>query len=176
MKTFKSVYFYFTLLLLNFYLISSPVNAEVEKCDSLNKALLEHGNRFFHFHESRDDIGIFYDFKWNDTNKEIEIKRNDEKYPIVRFSLFDKKNIFPGTVIKFFNETDLSKITDTEIKKLHRSSGTINLRLKNGKIISLNSKPYKLNDFKLTDFILNSIHNIDTAKGILEVLKPLLAR
>ena len=52
---------------------------------------------------------------------------------------------------------------------MHRSSGTINLRLKNGKIISLNSKPYKLNDFKLTDFILNSIHNIDTAKGILEV-------
>ena len=63
----------------------------------------------------------------------------------------------------------VSKINDYEIKKLHRSSGKIDLQLGNEKIISLNSKPYKLNDFKLTDFIINSVHNINTAKGILEI-------
>jgi hypothetical protein len=39
----------------------------------------------------------------------------------------------------------------------------------NDKIINLNSKPYKLNDFKLSDFILKSVHSIDTVNGILEI-------
>ena len=146
----------------------TPLIAQIEECDNLNKALLNHASKNFHFHESRNDVGIFYDFEWND--KAVKLKRNDDNYPVVRFSLFDKKNILPGTIIKSFNGVDLSKIKDDdELKKLHRSSGKIDLQLGNDKIIKLNSKFYKLNDFKLTDFILNSIHSIDTAKGILEV-------
>ena len=166
MKSIKSFCLYLCLLLVTFTFSLTPLFAQVEECDQLNKALIEHGNPYWHFHEDRNDVGIFYDFEWKD--EEIKIKR-DDNYPVVRFSLFDKKNILPGTVIKTFNGIDLSKINDDEINKLHRSSGKIDLQLSNGKIINLSAKPYKLNDFKLTDFILNSIHNIDTAKGILEV-------
>ena len=176
MRSIKSTLFCLFFLFVTFCFNLTPLLAQakgttkvqvVEECDALNKALIKYGTPNFHFHENRNDIGIFYDFEWKD--KIIKVRRNDDNYPIVRFSLFDKENILPGTIIKTFNGVDLSIIDDDKIKKLHRSSGTINLQLGNNKIINLNAKPYKLNDFKLTDFILNSVHNIDTAKGILEI-------
>ena len=169
MRSVKSVYLYLFFLFATFSFSLTPLFAQIEECDNLNKALIKYGVPKFSYHENRDDIGIFYGFEWDSKNKIITVKRNNDDYPIVRFSLFDKENILPGTIIKTFNGTDLSKINDYEIKKLHRSSGKIDLQLGNEKIISLNSKPYKLNDFKLTDFIINSVHNIDTAKGILEI-------
>jgi len=169
MKLVKSVSLYLFLAFVTFGFNLTPLPAQIEECDNLNKALFDYGVPKFNYHENRNDIGVFYDFKWDSKNKIIIVKRNHDDYPVVRFSLFDKENILPGTIIKTFNGTDLSKINDYEIKKLHRSSGKIDLQLGNEKIISLNSKPYKLNDFKLTDFIINSVHNIDTAKGILEI-------
>ena len=41
--------------------------------------------------------------------------------------------------------------------------------IKNGKKITVESKPYKLNDFKLVNFQLNSIQNIDSKKGAIEI-------
>ena len=43
------------------------------------------------------------------------------------------------------------------------------MELKNGKKITVEAKPYKLNDFKLVNFQLNSIQNIDSKKGIIEI-------
>jgi len=169
METIKSVCLYLFLLLVAFAVNLKPLNAQVLECNDLNEALIKYGSAKFNYHENRNDVGIFYDFEWDSINKVIIIKRNNEDYPVVKFSLFDKKNILPGTIIKTFNGVNLSKINDYEIKKIHKSSGVIDLQIGNGKIIKLNSKPYKLNDFKLTDLILNSIHNIDTAKGILEI-------
>jgi len=169
MRFIKLVCLYLFLLFVTFGFSLTPLSAQIEECDNLNKALIEYGVPKFNYHENRNDIGVFYDFEWDSKNKVVEVKRNDDDYPIVRFSLFDKENILPGTIIKTFNGVDLSKINDYEIKKLHKSSGKIDLQLGNDKIISLNSKLYKLNDFKLTDFILNSIHNINTAQGILEI-------
>ena len=102
--------------------------------------------------------------------KRCIIKRNNDGYPIVRFSLFEKEKIVAGkTIIKSFNDIDLSKLDDDQIRELHRSSGKVNLELYNGQNLSLISKPYKLNDFKLSHFDIKSIHNIDTTKGILEL-------
>ena len=169
MRSIKSVCLYLFLLFITFGFSLTPLSAQVEECDKLNRALIKYGVPKFNYNENRNDIGVFYDFEWNSTNKVVQVKRSDDDYPIVRFSLFDKENILPGTIIKTFNGTDLSKINDYEIKRLNRSSSKIDLQLGNDKIITLNSKPYKLNDFKLSDFILKSVHSIDTVNGILEI-------
>ena len=140
MRSIKSVCFYFFFLFVAFGFSLTPLSAQIKECDHLNKALIDYGVPKFNYHENRNDIGVFYDFKWDSKNKIVIVKRNDDNYPIVRFSLFDKENILPGTIIKTFNGTDLSKVNnDDEIKRLHKSSGKIDLQLGNNKIISLNT-------------------------------------
>ena len=168
MKLIKPVWF-FLLLLISFNTYLTYAFAEKEECNQVNKHLLiASSEENFYYQESRNDIGIFYDFAWDGTNK-IIIKRNDKNYPIVRFSLFDKKNIKPGSVIKTYNNINLSKISDREIEELHKNTTTANLELKSGIKVIINPKPYKKNEFKLFHFEIKSIHNIDTAKGILEI-------
>ena len=168
MKLMKPISLCFLLFLLVFGFNVTALNAQIKECDDLNKALIKHGKKDFNFHENRNDVGIFYDFTWDGKKEIVKIKRTDDNYPVVRFSLFNKL-ILPGTIIKSFNGMDLSKINDDEIKRIHRSSGIVDLQLYNNEIIKLNSRPYKLNNIKLNDFIIKSVHNIDTAKGILEI-------
>ena len=53
-------------------------------------------------------------------DKKIIIKRNQDNFPIIRYSLFDNKNFTPNkTSIKKINNLDLSKLNDTELKNLH---------------------------------------------------------
>ena len=119
MRSVKSVYLCLFFLFATFSFGLTPLFAQIEECDNLNKALIKYGVAKFNYHENRNDIGVFYDFKWDSKNKIIIVKRNNDDYPIVRFSLFDKKNILPGTIIKTFNGVDLSGINDYEIKRLH---------------------------------------------------------
>jgi hypothetical protein len=70
--------------------------------------------------ENRKDIGVFYDFTFDYQKKIIKIKRNENNYPIVRFSLFNKKNLKPGNVVTNYNDIDLSKLKDNEIIELHK--------------------------------------------------------
>ena len=122
------------------------------------------------YNEVRNDIGVFYDFTWDNQNKKIIIKRDSDNYPIVRFSLFEKNLIIPGkTIIKSFNNEDLSKLSDDKLNEIHKIKGNNKLTLKNGEIVIISSAPYYLNDFKLSNFDLKSINNINTNKGILEV-------
>jgi|TARA_Y100000294_G_scaffold114341_1_gene106020 hypothetical protein len=124
----------------------------------------------FEYLEERYDSGIFFDFTWDKNNKKIITKRNNNNYPIVKFSFFENEKIKPGkTAIKFFNSFDLSKLNDEQLEKLLKKSGKINLELVNGEKIQIISKFYKLNDFKLSDFEIISIQNIDSIKGILEM-------
>ena len=168
MKLIKS-FLFFLLLLISFNTYLTYAFAEKEECNQVNKLLIKDKDteEIFNYQESRNDIGVFYDFAWDD--KKIIIKRNDDGYPIVRFSLFDKKNIEPGSVIKTYNNIDLSKISDEKIEELHKNTTTVNLELNSGKKVIINPKPYKKNEFKLSHFKIKSVHNIDTAKGILEI-------
>jgi len=168
MKLIKS-FLFFLLLLISFNTYLTYAFAEKEECNQVNKYLIKDTEEIFNYQESRNDIGVFYDFAWD--GKKIIIKRNDDDYPIVRFSLFDKKNIEPGSVIKTYNNMDLSEKNDSEIEELHKNTTTVNLELNSGKKVILNPKPYKKNEFKLSHFKIKSIHNIDTAKGILEIYK-----
>ena len=121
------------------------------------------------YNETRNDSGIHFDYAWNKKDKKIIIKRNQDNFPIIRYSLFDNKNFIPNkTSIKKINNLDLSKLNDAELNKLTYLSGENKYELDNSKTLKILSKPYKFNNFKLSDFEIISIQNIDTTKGILE--------
>ena len=171
-----------SLILPIFFSILCQVNVNADECDegSWNQILLD--NKDYHYEtpflKERNDIGIFFDFEWNSKLKKIIIKRDKDNYPITRFSLFNKKDIRNGSVIKYFNnedpninnlDLDLSKLNDYEIKKKFSEKNISLIELGNGKRIILEPYKYKLNDFKLTNFELNSIQSIDSTKGAIEV-------
>jgi len=162
----------FSLIVLNFYSSSSIAN----ECEGSpwSKTILENKDKHheFPFLEERNDVGIFFDFKWDKDLKKIIIRRDKDKYPIVRFSLFNKLDIEQGSIIKSVEGNDLSKLSDDKLNAIFLQNlnfGSLKLELKNGKKITVEAKPYKLNDFKLVNFQLNSIQNIDSKKGIIEI-------
>ena len=161
----------FSLILLNFYSSNSIAN-ECEGSPWSKTILDKHAQQEFPFLEERNDTGIFLDFKWDEDLKKIIVRRDKNKYPIVRFSLFNKLDIEQGSIIKSVEGNDLSKLSDDKIKSIFLQNlnfGSLKLELKNGKKITVEAKPYKLNDFKLVNFQLNSIQNIDSKKGIIEI-------
>ena len=164
----KNVVFLITAL----FLITSKSFAEEKKCGSelINHLYENIPNKYTHFNENRNDAGVLFDFKWDKEQKKIILNRNKENYPIVGFSFFDNENLISSkTVIKKINSDDLSSLNDQELKKLTYLTGNINFELINGKTITIPSRKYKLNNFKLSTFEILSIQNIDTTKGILEM-------
>ena len=161
------------LFLLNiFFLIIffNSLKADDRICgNKLTNYLYDYHDDSFEYLEKRNDSGIFFDFAWDKNNKEIIIKR-DNGYPVVKFSFFEREKIKPGkTSIKSINSTDLSKLNDEQLEKITRNSGKINIELVSGEKFQIISKFYQLNDFKLADFEIISIQNIDSAKGIMEM-------
>ena len=131
--------------------------------------IINNDQRNFEYNELRNDPGIHFSYGWSKDNK-IIIKRDDNNFPIVKFSLFDNKNFIPNkTAIKKIDNKDLSKISDKKLINLTYLKGKINFELENGKIITIKSRPYKFNNFNLSNFEILSIQNIDTSKGILEM-------
>ena len=162
----------FSLIVLNFYSSNSIAN----ECEGSpwSKTILDNKDNHYEFPflEERNDVGIFFDFKWDEDLKKIIVRRDKNKYPIVRFSLFNKLDIEQGSIIKSVEGNDLSTLSDDKLKAIFLQNlnfGTLKLELKNGKKITVEAKPYKLNDFKLVNFQLNSIQNIDSKKGIIEI-------
>ena len=156
------------ILFLNNFASSSETNLKCD--DSFIDNIYKYDDNNFEYLEDREDAGIFYDFDWDNDNKKIIIKRNKDHYPIVKFSLFETEKVEAGkTSIKKINSVDLSKLTDDEIDKLSYLNGLVKFELYNGENLEIISKPYKLNNFKLSNFQISSIHNIDTSKGILEM-------
>ena len=162
----------FSLIVLNFYSSNSIAN----ECEGSpwSKTILDNKDNHYEFPflEERNDAGIFFDFKWDKDLKKIIVRRDKDKYPIVRFSLFNKLDIEQGSIIKSVEGNDLSTLSDDKLKAIFLQNlnfGTLKLELKNGKKITVEAKPYKLNDFKLVNFQLNSIQNIDSKKGIIEI-------
>ena len=70
----------------------------------------------FNYLEKRNDIGLIFDFSYDQETQGIKIKRDKNNYPIVRYSLFNDINIKPNkTVIKKINNQDLSQLNDKEL-------------------------------------------------------------
>ncbi len=161
----------YLLLISILSIFSTNSFSENRKCDSdLITYIFKEGNKNFNYNETRNDAGVFFDFKWDKLTNKIIIKRNQNNFPIVRYSLFDNKNfIADKTFIKKINSKNLSNLNDEDLNKLTSIPGKVNFELGNGKNITISSQSYKLNNFKLSDFKILSIHNIDTTKGILEM-------
>ena len=167
MKILKLILSIFILFVFSFNISNADVINDTNK---FNNLILEKDSLEFPYLEKRNDIGVFYDFAFDIGEKKVIIKRNLDNYPIVRFSLFNKKDIKPGDVVINYNGINLSKLKDEEIKFLHRKSAVAKLKILNEeKILKINSKPYKLNDIKLANFYLNYINTINTTKGVLEI-------
>ena len=163
--------FFKTLLLsLIFIFFSSITFANGPLCGSdVLDLIIQKDTRNMEYNEDRNDAGIHFVHAWDGKDK-IIIKRNENKFPIVRYSLFDSKNFIPNkTVIKKIGNNDLSKLSDNELEKFTYLKGKIDFELENGKIITISSKPYKFNNYKLSNLKILSIQNIDTTKGILEM-------
>ena len=178
MKSFKSkinenisfiLIIFFSIFYSNFVYSSQICDSGV--IENINKNIsAKNYSPIFHYNQERKDIGIFYDFEWDSEKEEIILKRDSKNYPILRFSLFEKKLLKPGiTVIKSFNDKELSNLSDKQIIELHKKDGTHFLKLNNDKIVKIDSRTYLFSDFKLSKFDLKSINNIDTTKGILEI-------
>ena len=152
-----------------FFVYLNNVNAD-EGTIFHNLIRENHNLQVYPFLEERNDIGIFYEFKFDEEKKIIKIKRNKDNYPILRFSLFEKEKIKPGDVVIKYNEIDLSKLEDDKLVKLHKQNQNVNLKILNANdLISLNSNSYFLNEIKLVRFDLDYINRIDTTKGVLEI-------
>ena len=87
-----------SLFLINLFLISSfntfTKASEKEKlmCDGdFTDYIYQNDDDNFEYLEKRNDVGIFYDFAWDNEEQIIVIKRDKNNYPIVKFSLFEKK-------------------------------------------------------------------------------------
>ena len=154
-------------------LIFSSVGLANEKLWLCGNEIMQHiiknDERNFEYSELRNDSGIHFSHIWNKENK-LVIKRDKNNFPIINFSLFDNQNFIPNkTVIKKIGNKDLSKLNDETLNNLTYLKGKIDFELENKKIIKIDSKPYKLNNFYLSNFEILSIQNIDTSKGILEM-------
>ena len=109
---------YLIFLSLIFCFNSALVQAEdserkLTTCELFEQAIVERDldESFYPFLEKRNDTGIFYDYAWKSKIRSISIKRDENGYPIVRFSLFNKK-VLPGQAVKIFNGIDLSNKKD----------------------------------------------------------------
>ena len=167
---------YLIFLSLIFCFNSALVQAEdserkLTTCELFEQAIVERDSdeSFFPFMEKRTDAGIFYDYSWKSKIRSISIKRDENGYPIVRFSLFNKK-VLPGQAVKIFNGIDLSNKKDDEIIKLHETSKKAELQLVNEtNKITIIPKAYNYNNLKLFNFNLKSINEINTKKGLFEI-------
>jgi len=167
-KFIKNIIFYAFLLSLAFLNTNSYSDERI--CENnLIDHIIKFGERNFEYNELRNDAGIHFAYDWNRKNNKIIIKRNKNNFPIIRYALFDNKNFIPNkTSIKKINNYDLSQLNDVDLTKLTYLAGENKYELDNGKTLKIFSKPYKFNNFKLSNFEIISIQNIDTTKGILE--------
>ena len=156
----------FSLIIFNFYTSNSIANEC--KGSPWSKTIFDNKDKHYEFPflEERNDTGIFLEFKWDKNLQKIIIKRDKDNYPIVRFSLFNKEEIKQGSAVKSYADADLSKLNDTLLNDAFRYETGSNyetiIALKNGKKIQIKSALYKFNEFKLTNFELNSIQSIDS--------------
>ncbi len=134
-----------------------------------NRIILNNVIKSYPFQETRSDIGLFYDFAWDKNNKQIIIKRDKNNYPVIRFSLFDKKNFPQGKSVQKYNSINLSTISDKKVKELHKKNKEAKITLDSNKVINLKPYIYDYNNIKLSSFNLDYINNIDTNKGLLEI-------
>jgi len=142
-------------------------HSEAEECADFEKAIISLEAKS-DGSELRNDIGIFFDYKWNNDDKILVIKRDQNNYPIVRLSFLDSK-VLPGSAIKSLNSVDLSQLEDNKIIELQQNSEKTSLEVIGiSEQIIIQPQEYDLLNFKI-DFYINSIPEVNTLEGFFEI-------
>ena len=105
---FKRIIVLFLFFLFSQNLFTSQVDAD--SCVIFGQEVDNKYEPIFPF-EKKNDIGIYWSYTWDADNQKIKVKRDKNNFPIVKFSLLEKK-LISGTVVKMFNDEDLSKMDD----------------------------------------------------------------
>ena len=88
MKFYKRIF----SIIFSFIISLTISNADVvDVTNEFNDLILNNDNLEYPYLEERNDIGVFFDFAYDEKLNLIKIKRDKNNYPIVRFSLFNKK-------------------------------------------------------------------------------------
>lgn len=145
-------------------------SAIADPCKIFEKIVIEEYEPIFPF-EEKVDLGIFFNYEWDEINQKIIIKRNKNKFPVIKFSLFEEK-LHPGAVVQIFNGEDLSKMDDADIRRLIENSESAKIQyFDENKInmIEVSSKKYDSLIFILKDFVLQSINEIEAKEGFFAI-------
>ena len=163
----RLIIFLFSFLFLQNQLFSSAV---ANVCENFAKSVVEEYEPIPPF-EEKNDIGILFDYEWDEKNQKTIIKRNKDDFPIIRFSLFEEK-LYPGVAVKTFNGEDLSKIDDDNINNMIENYETVEIQFFDESeidTIEVSSQKYDSLIFILDNFILNSINEIEAKEGFFSI-------
>ena len=144
--------------------------ANAAECEDFGKKVDEKYNPILPY-EEKNNLGIYWAHTWDQNNQKITVKRDKYNFPIVKFSLLEKK-LSPGTVVKKFNGTDLSEIDDEALLNLTENSNFAEIQFFNEKKINkieVSAKKYNYLNFYLTDFVLTSINEVDPKEGFFSI-------
>ena len=164
-KRIALVFFVFVLLQSQF--LSTAI---ADTCKNFYEALLQLDTDTYPS-EKINDLGIYWEYKWDNDTKNRIIKR-ENKFPLIRFSLFSPEKLTTGTILKTINNTDLSNTSDDDLWSLVENSKSAEIEFfDENKInkISVSSKEYKAIYFVLDNFSLNSINGIEAKEGFFSI-------
>jgi hypothetical protein len=157
-----------TLIVSVLFLCVQFFSALADECLDFDNAIDENISYPYPF-EKRNDIGLFYDYKWELKTESVIIKRDINNFPIVRLSLFNK-NILPGSAVKTLNGEDLSKIEDEYIIKLNQSTKKAELEIVGeANIVTAAGSIYNYMSYDLNTFKINSLSEINTKQGFFKL-------
>ena len=86
-KRIALVFFVFVLLQSQF--LSTAI---ADTCKNFYEALLQLDADTYPS-EKINDLGIYWEYKWDNETKDRIIKRNKNNFPLIRFSLFSQKKL-----------------------------------------------------------------------------------
>ena len=144
--------------------------ADAAECETFGKKVDEQYDPIIPY-EEKNDLGIYWSYAWDQDNQKIKVNRDENGFPIVKFSLLEKK-LTPGTIVKIFNDKDLSEIDDEALPNLIANSNFAEIQFFNEKKINkieVSAKKYNYLNFYLTDFVLNSINEVDPKEGFFSI-------
>jgi len=122
--------------------------------------------------EKVNDLGIYWDYKWDKKTQNKIIKRNKNNFPLIRFSLFHPNELATGTILKTINNKDLSNTNDVNLWNLVENSKSAEIEFFDENTINkitVSSKEYKAVYFVLDMYILNSINDIEAKEGFFSI-------
>ena len=122
--------------------------------------------------EKVNDLGIYWDYKWDNETQNKIIKRNKNKFPLIRISLFSPEKLTTGTILKTINNKDLSNTNDKDLWDLVENSKSAEIEFFDENTInkiSVSSKEYRAVYFVLYNFNLSSINDIDAKEGFFSI-------